>query len=678
MSPTSIGKKRVSFQRRKAAVPAATAPVPAPAPPSVTITKTRAMGPSTSLAKDVQETQSTAPYGDATADAMGAIPVQSFQDVWRKYPGAWFESWGVIWDKEGNITGYAKDAALQMNQMQEELDEILAWCNANNKPCRIVTLKGRQQGSSTWSVAALYHFARRFGRSKVCIIGDTYERSVKNLEAMFNRYAAADEFAWGSTYDKPSRKFSNGSELTTESANSNRAGASGTLRAVLATETAHWLETPGVSAKAVFSALLTCVPKGKNSMIIVESTPNGVGGIYYDTYQKAVSFEDMKAGRVPSDWNGFVRVFYAWHEHPEYHIEQVWERQMTESEIEDVESSLTERELELRAQFPHITTGQLRWRRMVIASPDFNGDEEKFEQEFASDPERCFLLSGRRCFPLVQLNEKIKRAEAEGQMGLHPKVLKWADPHQRIASMQPASDDDAWIKIWEEPKPGLRYSLSVDPASGQAEGGDPDNHSIGVWREGYFDNWGKWWAPKMVARVTDFLAEKRLNHEKAACKWSVALAEDRVAMAAAYYGWCQIVVEENKDPGFIELLKLRPRANLYIREQFNRTVETTTKIYGWLTTEKTRKPIIENVKRAVLTWKNEGGGIDILDVPTLKEMMTMIVDKKGKEVAMRGHHDDQVLQTAIGIQTLSGGTIMPNPGVNRMARQQPTDSTYRA
>lgn len=646
--------KRAPFKRQTGAVAPSTVTSPGPAP-----------------AKPAK-----AAFGAAAAIPDAGLVRQAI----RSSPGAWFETYGIIWDKEGNVIGYAQDKELTLNKMQQELDEIYAWCEANGIPCKIVTLKARQAGSSTWSVAALYHFAQRWARAKVCIIGDTYERSVKNLEAMFFRFASEDKFPWGTKFDKPSRKFSHGSELTTETANSNRAGASGTLRGILMTETAHWLETQTISAKKVLAALLNCMPKGPGTLTIMESTPNGVGGIYYDTFQKAVTFEDIKAGRIPADWNRFIRVFYAWHEHPEYTIEHIIKRDMTTAEVAEIMDNLSEREMEMLQAAPKtITPGRLAWRRVVLASPDFNGDEEMFEQENPFDPVRCFLMSGRRAFSLLKLEQMRKWAVLHGAEGTYPRMLKWADAREDRSVMVPCADEDAFIKIWEKPKAGQRYSISVDPASGVAvKGEDPDHHGLQVWREGCLMPNGSWLRRKMVARITDFHAEKRLNHEKAHCRWGVQLTIERIALAAAYYGWCQVVVEANIGLAMIEGLRRYPRMRLYQREMFLKIEQTTAKEYGWMTTEKTRPLILDNLQQAVREWDSDGTGLEVLDLPTINEMMTMIVKDNGRGEAMKGHHDDQVLSAAIGLQTLPGGSVMPVPRAQFQPQPgKPRDSTFR-
>ena len=87
----------------------------------------------------------------------------------------------------------------------------------------------------------LYTHLRNY-LAKGCIIGDEFEKSVKNLLDIFTRYADQDGFSWGNQYKGNDRggKFTHGAELVVETANDRRAGASGTLQALLATEEA-WL-----------------------------------------------------------------------------------------------------------------------------------------------------------------------------------------------------------------------------------------------------------------------------------------------------------------------------------------------------------------------------------------------------------------------------------------------------
>ena len=600
-------------------------------------------------------------------------PVELERAIVSRSPGAWFELHGAIYDKERNIH---RAPDLILNDMQQQLDEIVVWCGDNGVPCRIITLKGRQQGSSTWSVGALY-LKLRVKSSKACIIGDLYERSVANLVAMFDLYATEDRFKWGGTYYAPGKKFSNGSELKTETANSPRAGASGTFQAVLATEVAHWKETDGaggkkISAKAVFAALLNCVPKKAGTLVIVESTPNGASGVYYDTYQGAATFEQVRSGDTPAGWNGFIKVFYPWHQHPEYRNE------VSLKQEQEIQASLSEREQELITEHG-LDMGRLAWRREKLAGPEFNHDESKLEEEYPSDEIRCFLMSGRRALPMLALQAMKKKAEMYGPGKLKLGVLQWTDALENRAVYRVTGDDEAWVKIWEIPRPGLRYLLSVDPCTGAAHGDDPDNHGIGMWRDGYWGNDGRWNPQALVARLADVFLEKIDPKKRARCMWDVTLASERVAMLSAHYGWATTVVETNKDAGFCVLLQQRPRMRLFVRMIPNRLEQTEAREYGWDTNAKTRGPIIEGLKTKIRHWEETGGGIMIWDLPTISECMTMIVLPNGRAEAAGGSHDDQVLSAAIADACMGSAKAMPYPqmGGKFGSGQQPTgDMTF--
>ncbi|MBP7950373.1 MAG: hypothetical protein KA004_12020 [Verrucomicrobiales bacterium] len=559
----------------------------------------------------------------------------------RENPLAWFELHGTILDKmRRTLSGRAGD--IKANKMQLEIGEIIALCSERKIPARIVTLKGRQEGSSTIAVAAIYH-KMRAETCKACVIGDEYEKSVKNLVSMLETYSDGDAFGWGNGYNKPSKKFDHGSELITETANDPRAGASGTLQAVLATEVAHWKETGVISAKATFAALLNCVPEQAGTLIIVESTPNGTGGVYHETYTGAISIADYKAGRIPKNWNGFFKVFYPWHEHPEYRSA------VTDAERDEIMTSLQDREVELIAQ--GLTVEHLAWRRKILASPRFAGDEDLFEQEYPADEVRCFLLSGRRAFHLNKV--QILKRQAETAPNPEYCTMRWTNSEETQAELQLCSDDDACVKVFERRRAGCRYSLPVDPMTGasQTTGLDPDNHGAGIMRVGYVDGEGKWHPPALVARLADCYAEKRERSGKAVCRWDIDVLEMRVAQLARVYGNCPIIPEINMDRGLIELMKRRGGLEIYRRKIFNRVEQKDTDAFGWKTDIATRGPLLEALNRAIRMVGEFGDGIAIFDLPVIKELETCIVKPNGRIEAMTGAHDDQVLMLAIGLVT---------------------------
>jgi len=599
----------------------------------------------------------------------------------RRDVGAWFELHGCVIDKgRKNLRarvltpperqrldelsakqGLAEDEqkekrdleGLRANKLQLEIAEIIKVCRRDGRPPRIVTLKGRQQGSSTISVAAAVHELR--GRNaKGMIIGDEFEKSVKNLVKMFRDFVKEDRFNWGNTFTETSGKFSHGSELVTETANDPRAGASGTIQVLVCTEVAHWKETGVISAAKTFAALLNCVPELPDTLVIVESTPNGASGVYYETYCGAITLADYLAGRIPENWNGYFKVAYFWWEHPEYDLP------VSAEEGEAIMRSLSTRETELIEELK-LPVSRLAWRRKTLKSPKFNGDEDKFEEEYAADEVRCFLLTGRRAFsiPMVQRMKKEAREAPPPVFG----ELQWSNELRRTVAWRLTGEDDATVKVWEGPRPGCRYLLPVDPMTGasQTVGKDPDNHGAGIIRCGGWKD-GRWFPPALVARLADCFAEKREG--KVVCRWDIDVLAVRVAMLSRWYGGATIVPEMNMDRGMVELLK-GMGANLYRRKQFNRLRQKTEEALGWMTTAATRGAIIDNLKRAVRLGGEPGEGLAVYDLNVLREFEAMVVNANGKEEAMGGSHDDQILMLAIGMANLDSAVTMPYPKVKR-------------
>jgi hypothetical protein len=567
-----------------------------------------------------------------------------------KEPLQWFELHGCILDKKRRPLRFPE---LKGNDLQKEMNAVIRYCEEKGIPCRIINLKGRQQGSSTFSVATAYQQCQ-MRVSKCCIIGDEYEKSVKNLEAMFEDFAANDTFAWGNKFTRTNGKFSHGSILVTETANDPRAGASGTMQIVLATEVAHWKETGVISGKATFAALLNCVPEEPGTLMVVESTPNGTGGVYHSTYINAISLEDHKAGRIPETWNGFFKVFYPWHRHPEYRLD------VTEEQAAVIEESLTERELELVEM--ELGMDRLAWRRKMIKSPRFDGDEELFEQEYPSDEDRCFLASGRRLFPQPAVQGMRRRAEEdERACGQKVGVLSWTDETKRRVKFEPCSEDDAFVRVWEMPMAGLSYNLPVDPMTGASGvvGADPDNHGAGILRKGYWDRDGVWKPLLLGARLADCWAEKRHKRGQPVCKWDIDVLTERVAMMATWYGGACVVVETNMDKGIIELMRAKyAQVLLYRRMMPNRVKQTMSPVYGWKTDVSTRAELLENLVRRVRLFQEPGDGIEVRDKRVVGELGSMIINPNGKAEAMGGHHDDQVLMLGIGAVTIEAAHMM--------------------
>ncbi len=145
----------------------------------------------------------------------------------------------------------------------------------------------------------------------------------------------------------------------------------------------------------------------------------------------------------------------------------------------------------------------------------------------------------------------------------------------------------------------------------QVGGKDPDNHSVGVWRQGYFDPTRGWRPPKLVARLVHSwgLWESQKRYE---LRWDIDVLEEQVWRLCLYYGRCLIVPEMNADRGLVELLKQRNGAIIYVRVLFNKREQKEQNAFGWYTDPKTREAILrEQLTKTATAISRDLGAISI-------------------------------------------------------------------
>lgn len=538
---------------------------------------------------------------------------------------AWWETYTKILTKD------AKLVSPRANYLQKHVAQVIRWLKKNQKPIRLVVLKPRQMGSSTITAAVITHFIRSTENATACVLGDELDTS-QNLLNMVNRYVENDNLDWGQTFSVSRGELSNGSRIAKETANDPGAGRSMTLQALLCSEVAHYRRAGERSGEKILLAIRNCVPTSPNTIVIEESTPNGAGGAFYNTWQSAVTFDEYKSGKTG---NGYIRIFAAWHNFEENQ----------EKETEPLELSFKEQSL--RDEFS-LTDRQLAWRRRVIKEK-CGGDVKQFEQEYPSDPISCFLASGRPRFDLSGISalEKTIREPIYGTIDVPTNFTK---PIFRSCSVA-----ESWAWIWENPKENGRYLISADCMTGnsQVSGSDPDSHSVVVLRAGYFDADGSWIRPALVARV------------RPPCRVDIDVLAEFIERLSLFYGGCLVVPEVN-GPGLalIELLK-ESSINLYQREIFNLRESKRSKALGWQTTDKTRRIVIEELASAIRDHDEKGSGIDIYCRHAIEELKTFVITESGRSEAAAGRHDDDVLAIAIGITTIAGATRFNTPAAVR-------------
>lgn len=587
----------------------------------------------------------------------------------RTSVAVWLTFHGAIADKDGGEL--RRGSNIYLNRLQDEYIAAVLYCRARGIPFRGITVKARQVGMSTVNMAILYWLCR-VQRSNAILIGDAYERSIRNLENMFWRYAENDTWEWGNTFDskrKESKPFSNGSLFTTDTANENRAGASGTFQAMAMTEAAHFKETKKLSAAALFKACLACVPKHGFTFIGIESTANGEGNVFHKTFSKAITFEEFKrvheTGEEPDGWNGYIKFFLAWHEFAEYSYP------VTDKQRAHIVATLTDTERKLMARFPHIDAARINFRRKTIASPEYGGNEHTFDEEYPSDPESAFLVTGGRVFNQYSIREMMRVAEeVEAGRSRRARVQYGTLDVQHVpgdaresAHWKVTDVSEAWLKVWEEPRIGCKYWMTLDPASGTAndsEGLDPDNHSPLMWRAGYYDTNGTWWPRRLVARLADCGEELRLwiheQERKAACRWDADILIQRVFALLDWYGRPMLVPEENKDPGVIRDA-LKAGYSVYRQQRRNDPENKLETFYGWRTTPQNKPQMVYDTVRLIRERETPGDGVEIFDPCVVMEFKVFMKTKEGYLEAATGWHDDQLISCCMADATQQAATL---------------------
>lgn len=573
--------------------------------------------------------------------------------VIRNHSASWWEVHGKIWAKDrtkGLITP-------KTNHLQRKIQATMDGMEEADIPVRIVELKPRARGSTTFITGIGYTVMRRTSTSAV-FIGGQSDQTV-GLWNMMKTYKANDGFDWKNTgeVNEKGAVFSNGSRAKKETAKDVQAGIGDTYQFLQATEAARWSQYGVANAGDVMANILKAVPLLPKTYVFLESTAESASGDFYNRWISAVDSEDFLSGKVKIRGGDYVRVFAAWFQFEE----SVLPTPLTEEEKNHIEATLDNEEWYygekmlldtyavdcddgVRRLGDVIRNGdwreQLAWRRYAIEK-ECGRDRDVFDRDYPHSWQTAFQKSGNMRFNISGISATRKR------LGLVVPMHGIIEMPKTVPAFRPTSQGEGTVTLFEKPIKDCRYILSCDPMTGITQTGskDPDRHGVFVLRKGYRDTKGVWRRPATAARIVQ-------------CRWDIDVLELAMWKLAKYYGGttaCMIAVEVNMDRGLIELLKLRG-ANLYRREVFNRTDYKTTEAYGYQTNQRTRENMIETLAAAVREWDTEGAGIDIWCPQALEQIENFIRKANGRSEASDGWKDDDVISIAMGLELIDQAT----------------------
>jgi hypothetical protein len=555
----------------------------------------------------------------------------AYEIALKNSPALWFRAFGAIQAKGGMIV---KPPHLQPNYLQHAISDVVSYCYYNNIPARLIILKPRQKGCSTFSTACLYrHLSTRPSRG--AIVGGFHEQG-QNLMKMLRTYVEHDD----SIAEKPEilqqrGTWPNSSTVVQLTAKNKEVGRGGTFEVLLCTEVARWSEDGVANAADVLAGLLKCVPDQPNTLVIFESTAAGASGDFYERWQSAITFEDLKAGK-----RGFVKIFAPWFR---------FDDSTRAPHLEGIQSQSDFSQTETQLAIQHsLTLEQIAWMRWAIRE-ECKGDFDAFCQDYPSDDITAFLTSGRRRFSAHGL------AYMQQKFATITPIAGNIEENNGRCTFRPTTDGEARVLVWEKPQTDCRYLVAVDPATGasQTTGSDPDNHAVVVWRAGYYTPTG-YRPPSVVAHLIGDYVEY-LRNRKYVLQYDIDILEEYVWRLSQYYGNCLIVPEINMDRGLVELLKKRPNVNLFHRELANSREGRFGSAPGFLTNYSTRERIIEHLAHAIREYDTD----ERVEIPSpiiRDELSHFIIGRDGKSQAASGKHDDLVMATAIGYMCIGAAT----------------------
>lgn len=495
--------------------------------------------------------------------------------------------------KDGLIT------RLILNPPQLRLYEAIKKQWEAGKPVRIIILKARQMGFSTLTEAILFWLTITAKNVETMIVAHV-EEATANLFRMaqlfynmlpdklkpMQKASNAQELV----FDRPAKYKGNreglNSRIRCATAGGHGVGRSATIRNLHLSEFAFW---PGNKTETL-AGLMQAVPDKPGTVVIIESTANG-----FEEFKKL--WDDAVQSQEEGT-EGFIPIFFAWFEMPEYRrpVPQNFQRTKEEQELVDTFGLCDE---------------QLAWRRWCI-KVNCGGSIELFHQEYPCTPDEAFVSTGHCVFdkPSLVLRRKVVQS------------FKWErgsfriekDVAGKIVSFQWVPSKDGPIRILKKPIKGVPYVLGGDTAG---TGSD-----------------------KFAGQVLDNRTGKQvavLHH-----RYGERMFAEQMYCLGMYYNTALIGVETNYSTYPEMVLEELGYPRLYVRERYDNYLKKTVDAFGFDTNTATRPVLIDTLKDVARDSLDT-----ITDFDTLGEMLTFVYDDKFKAAADTGEHDDLVM--ALGI-----------------------------
>ena len=525
-------------------------------------------------------------------------------------------------------------------------------------PIRVILLKARQYGGST--LVQLYMnwiqiIHKKNWSSVICAhvkdasstIRTMFETVTENMIPINNKLYKIRNF---STSDNIKIIKERGCRITIGSAESPDSVRAQAPMMAHFSEVAKYPNTDKKGTSKLVGSIVNAIPFVPYSLIVHESTANGVGDYFHEEWIKAVKGN-----------SGYRPVFVPTHMIDIYSIElngTYYDEsgQLIKGTIADFVNSLNPYEINLFINKKLCTLEHINWRRVKRAE---NPSEEEMQQDYPEDDTEAFQNSGLPCFNANHVEELRKDCTnpilgdligdaSPSEARINP--LKRKQCLQGLKFIEDPKATDGFkssdpkvklrfernkLKIWELPDTTIkirdRYVVSYDPSKGITEKAD-----FGVIK--VID---RYW--RMFGGVSEVVAVWKGRDDKDAVIWLAC-------QMAMFYNNALLIIENNTydseqkddESEFIYDTIADYYTNLYSRTSADDIREGAPVKYGFNTNRKTKPALIANyttyIREKLYVERSENA----LDEARWYEKM-----KNGKYGAKAGKHDDEIMATMI-------------------------------
>jgi hypothetical protein len=556
------------------------------------------------------------------------------RELERCISSRWYfmENYYVIRDEQGQLHTLHPfwDHQVLLQSVVEEEWQV-------NGCCRIIVLKPRQAGSTTWNAALIFH-ATLFVPNTYSMMmaqdtrvsGEIYQRVTDakaqlpwwlQPEVLSKQQGLQLIFQRSDEHERLTDPGLGSALLISDSQKGSGVAIGRTIRNLLASEMSRWPDS------TVWTTDIEPSLNAPDMLGVIESTAFGRSGTYYNMWEAEAEGE--------SDWRA---VFI-----PVYRVRKYF-IPVTKAEkfVLTLEEKTVRSAVKAKEDFT-IPFGFFKWRRRKIrASIAATGTEEAHKESYPLTPGEAFISSGFCAFPRKELDyQQVNHC----RMPLYVGEIEYAGPEQPpILHLHKPTEDEIRKKpdrvnrlwIWETPKDGAEYQIGCDQG-GSGEGNDftaSAVYSIG------FDTGDR------SSSIPDECVAEWHGHINASYMAKV------LAALGYWYNTAEIAVEYMRD-GITtgnDLQWVIDYPQIYRWRRMDKIGNTMSLHTHWMTTSITRDDAINRMCERLLDRQ-----IKIHNVHTIEQMRNFGHEEDQiRNEAMSGH-DDLVMAHLIAICSANQG-----------------------